>query len=113
MQFPVMDRSCQGLSFMDVWPVKLGAIARNGRSARFTWPPSRHLGQMIPVPQTGLRGDCDLVKKRVSKAGRGNDGVWKAWKAKKPGFPPFPHALEIPSGLPHSHSLDCWIFQGV
>jgi hypothetical protein len=21
------------------------------------------------------------------------------------GFPPFPHSLEIPSGLPHSHSL--------
>ena len=24
------------------------------------------------------------------------------------GFPPFPHSLEIPSGLPHSHGLDCW-----
>src|SRR5580698_361174 len=22
------------------------------------------------------------------------------------GFPPFPHSLEIPSGLPHSHDLD-------
>jgi hypothetical protein len=22
------------------------------------------------------------------------------------GFPPFPHSLEIPSGLPHSHALD-------
>ena len=21
-------------------------------------------------------------------------------------FPPFPHSLEIPSGLPHSHGLD-------
>jgi hypothetical protein len=21
------------------------------------------------------------------------------------GFPPFPHSLEIPSGLPHSHGL--------
>jgi hypothetical protein len=25
------------------------------------------------------------------------------------GFPPFPHALEIPSGFPHSHGLDDWI----
>jgi hypothetical protein len=24
----------------------------------------------------------------------------------KAGFPPFPHSLEIPSGLPHSHGLD-------
>jgi hypothetical protein len=24
------------------------------------------------------------------------------------GFPCFPHSLEIPSGLPHSHGLDCW-----
>jgi hypothetical protein len=41
-----------------------------------------------------------------SKAGHGNDRVWKAWKAIKAGFPPFPHSLEIPSGLPHSHGLD-------
>jgi hypothetical protein len=26
------------------------------------------------------------------------------------GFPPFPHSLEIPSGLPHSHGLDGWIY---
>ena len=31
----------------------------------------------------------------------GNDDVWKAWKAQKSGFPPFPHALEIPTGFPH------------
>jgi len=24
----------------------------------------------------------------------------------KAGFPPFPHSLEIPTGLPHSHGLD-------
>jgi hypothetical protein len=24
----------------------------------------------------------------------------------KAGFPPFPHSVEIPSGLPHSHGLD-------
>ena len=26
------------------------------------------------------------------------------------GFPPFPHSLEIPSGFPHSHGLDDWIY---
>jgi len=26
------------------------------------------------------------------------------------GFPPFPHSLEIPSGLLHSHGLDGWIY---
>jgi hypothetical protein len=26
------------------------------------------------------------------------------------GFPPFPYSLEIPSGLPHSHGLDGWIY---
>jgi hypothetical protein len=26
------------------------------------------------------------------------------------GFPPFPHSLEIPSGFPHSHDLDDWIY---
>ena len=28
----------------------------------------------------------------------------------KTGFPPFPHSLEIPSGFPHSHGLDDWIY---
>jgi len=28
----------------------------------------------------------------------------------KAGFPPFPHSLEIPSGFPHSHGLDDWIY---
>jgi len=28
--------------------------------------------------KTGLRGDCGFVK-RVSKAGHGDDRVWKAW----------------------------------
>jgi hypothetical protein len=37
------------------------------------------------------------------KTSHGNDGVWKAWKAIKPGFPPFPHPLEIPAGFPHYH----------
>jgi len=26
------------------------------------------------------------------------------------GFPPFPHSLEIPSGFPHSHGLDDWLY---
>ena len=26
------------------------------------------------------------------------------------GFPPLPHSLEIPSGFPHSHGLDDWIY---
>jgi hypothetical protein len=39
---------------------------------------------VVPVPKTGLRGDCDFVK-RASKAGRGNDRVWKAWKAMSAG----------------------------
>jgi hypothetical protein len=33
-----------------------------------TGPNSWHLGPVVPVPKTGLRGDCDCVK-RVSKAG--------------------------------------------
>lgn len=28
----------------------------------------------------------------------------------KAGFPPFPHSLEIPSGFPHFHGLDDWIY---
>jgi hypothetical protein len=44
------------------------------------------------------------------KAGRGNDRVWKAWKAMKHGFPPFPHYLENPFGIPHSHGRDDWIY---
>jgi hypothetical protein len=39
------------------------------------------------VLKTGFRGDCDFAT-RVSKAGRGNERVWKAWKAKKPAFHP-------------------------
>jgi hypothetical protein len=58
-----------------------GLVTLNGLVV--TWPNSRHLGQVVPVPKTGLRGDCDFVK-RVSKAGHGNDRVWKAWKAMKP-----------------------------
>jgi hypothetical protein len=50
---------------------------------------SGHLGQVVLVPKTGLRGDCDFVK-RVSKAGRGNDRAWKAGKAKKTAFHPSP-----------------------
>jgi hypothetical protein len=26
------------------------------------------------------------------------------------GFPPFPDSLEIPSGFPHFHGLDDWIY---
>jgi hypothetical protein len=26
------------------------------------------------------------------------------------GFPPFPHSLDIPSGFPHSHCLDDWVY---
>jgi hypothetical protein len=29
-------------------------------------------------------------------------------ESQEAGFPPFPHSLEIPSGLPHCHGLDCW-----
>jgi hypothetical protein len=29
-------------------------------------------------------------------------------ESQEAGFPPFPRSLEIPSGLPHSHDLDCW-----
>ena len=44
---------------------------------RATWPKS-HLGQVVPVLKTGLRRDCDIVK-RASKAGLRNDGVWAAF----------------------------------
>jgi len=37
-------------------------------------------------PKTALRSDCDFVI-RVSKAGHGNNRVWKAWKTKKPAAP--------------------------
>src|SRR3954466_12206995 len=30
----------------------------------------------------------------------------ESMESHKDGFPPFPHPLEIPSGLPHSHSFD-------
>jgi len=30
----------------------------------------------------------------------------ESMESQKAGFPPFPHPLEIPSGLPHSHSFD-------
>jgi hypothetical protein len=29
----------------------------------------------------------------------------ESMESHKAGFPPFPHSLEIPSGLPHSHGL--------
>ena len=51
------------------------------------WTNNPHLGQVVSVLKTGLRGDCDFVK-RASKAGRENDRAWKAWKAKKPAFHP-------------------------
>jgi hypothetical protein len=41
------------------------------------------------LPKAGLRGDCDSGI-RVSKAGHGNDEVWKGWKAKKLAFQPSP-----------------------
>jgi hypothetical protein len=41
------------------------------------------------LPKAGLRGDCDFGI-RVSKAGHGNDEVWKGWKAKKLAFQPSP-----------------------
>jgi hypothetical protein len=58
---------------------------------------SGHLGQVVLVPKTGLRGDCDFVKS-VSKAGRGNDRAWKAGKAKKTAFHPSPR-LGNPFGI--------------
>jgi hypothetical protein len=41
----------------------------------------------------------------LSKAGRGNDGLWKAWKTKQP-FPLFPQALEIKNRFSHYHHHD-------
>jgi hypothetical protein len=32
----------------------------------------------------------------------------ESMESQEAGFPPFPHSLEIPSGLPHSHGLGCW-----
>jgi hypothetical protein len=32
----------------------------------------------------------------------------ESMESQEAGFPPFPHSLEIPSGLPHSHGPDCW-----
>jgi hypothetical protein len=43
------------------------------------------------------------------KAGRGNESV-ESMESHEAGFPPFPHSLEIPSGFPHSHGLDDWIY---
>src|SRR6266851_9074808 len=34
----------------------------------------------------------------------------ESMESHKAGFPPFPHSLEIPSGFPHSHGLDDWIY---
>ena len=35
-----------------------------------------------------------------STAGRGNDGLWKAWENNKTVFPPFPQPLEIAAAIP-------------
>jgi hypothetical protein len=34
-------------------------------------------------------------------AGRGNDGLWKAWENDKTVFPPFPQSLEIDEADSH------------
>lgn len=36
-----------------------------------------------------------------TKAGRGNDGLWKAWENDKTVFPPFPQPLEIDEADSH------------
>ena len=71
----------------------------------------RHLGQVLPVPKTGLRGDCDFVK-RVSRAGHGNDRVWKAWKAKKPAFYPFHNPWKSLRDYHIPTALTAGMFQG-
>ena len=50
----------------------------------------------------GVFGNCSVFTVLFSRhraTNRGNDGGWKA----KSGFPPFPHALEIPAGFPLYH----------
>jgi len=42
-----------------------------------------------------------------SKAGHGNDRIWKVWKAKKPAFHPSHIPWKSLLGFPHSHGLDC------
>src|ERR1700689_4717511 len=37
-------------------------------------------------------------------------GCVESMESHEAGFPLFPHPLEIPSGLPHSHGLDDWIY---
>ena len=34
----------------------------------------------------------------------------ESMESHRAGFPLFPHSLEIPSGFPHSHGLDDWIY---
>ena len=46
---------------------------------------------------------------------RAKNRPWKcqsveSMESHKTGFPPFPHSVEIPSGFPHSHGLDDWIY---
>jgi hypothetical protein len=37
----------------------------------------------------------------ATSRGRGNDGLWKAWKNDETVFPPFPQPLEIAAAIPH------------
>jgi hypothetical protein len=46
----------------------------------------------------------------MRKAGHGNDKSMESMESHKAGFPPFPHSLEIPSGFPHYHGLDDWMY---
>jgi len=45
----------------------ISAKALTEHSEQSTCPYSRHLGQVVPVPKTGLRGDCDFVKRVFSR----------------------------------------------
>jgi hypothetical protein len=49
-----------------------------------------------------------VTSRTVPKAGHGNDGVWKAWKAKKPAFHPSHTPWKSLNGITHFHGLYCW-----
>jgi hypothetical protein len=59
-----------------------------------------------PSPPSGwIR---DLHPQTVEHARHTMTRSMESMESQEAGFPPFPHSLEIPSGLPHSHGLDCW-----
>jgi hypothetical protein len=62
-------------------------------------------------PKRAFAVIVNLVK-RVSKAGHGNDRVWKAWKAKKPAFHPSHTPWKSLQDYHISTALTAGIFQG-